>query len=75
MHPKLDEKKKKLQWLAINGTKLKEWDIVYLKAEKIERSMFFLLHFFLKILSTIDLLSANTTTQRSQSDALWLFGN
>ena len=45
MHPKLDEKKKKLQWLAINGTKLKEWDIVYLKAEKIERSMFFFLHF------------------------------
>ena len=45
MHPKLNEKKKKLQWLAINGTKLKEWDIVYLKAEKTERSMFFLLHF------------------------------
>lgn len=45
MHPELDEKKKKLQWLAINGTKLKEWDIVYLKTEKIERSMFSLLHF------------------------------
>lgn len=45
MHQKLNEKKKKLQWLTINGTKLKEWDIVYLKAEKIERSMFFLLHF------------------------------
>ena len=46
MHPKLNEKKKKLQWLAINGTKLKEWDVVYLKTEKIERSMFFLLHFY-----------------------------
>ena len=48
MHPKLNEKKKFFfffYWLAINGTKLKEWDIVYLKAEKTERSMFFLLHF------------------------------
>lgn len=36
MYLKFDEKKKKLQWLVINGIKLKEWDIVYLKVEKIE---------------------------------------